>query len=68
MKDKIFKVFKLCILEKANIKYKNVRTRKYKLDYCLKCFTTMLNELNKWETLSTPFLIENAHFINYHLI
>jgi len=52
MKDKIFNVFKKCILEKASIKYKNVRTRKYKLDYYLKCFTIMLNELNKWETLS----------------
>ena len=61
MKDKIFKVFKLCILEKANIKYKNVRTRKYKLDYYLKCFTTMLNEINKWETLSKIYPNSNKY-------
>jgi len=61
MKDKIFKVFKTCILEKANLKYKNVRNRKYKLDYYLNCFTLMLNELNKWETLSKIYPNSNKY-------
>ena len=52
MKDKIFKVYKKYVLEKANDLYKNVRTRKYKLDYYLNCFMLMLSELNKWESLS----------------
>jgi hypothetical protein len=52
MKDKIFKVFKTCILEKAIMKYKNVRTRKYNLDYYLDCFILLLNELNNWKTLT----------------
>jgi hypothetical protein len=52
MKDKIFNVFKKCILEKANVKYKNVRTRKCNLDYYLDCFILLLNELNSWKTLT----------------
>ena len=52
MKDFIFKVYKSCVLEIANNAYKNVRKRKYKLDYYLNKFLLLLNELNKWQSLS----------------
>ena len=52
MKDAIFKVYKLCVLEIANNSYKNVRNRKFKLDYYLNNFLLLLNDVNKWKTLS----------------
>jgi hypothetical protein len=52
MKDAIFKVYKSCVLEIANNAYKNVRNRKFKLDYYLNNFLLLLNDVNKWKTLS----------------
>ena len=42
MKDAIFKVYKSCVLEIANNAYKDVRKRKYKLDYYLNSFFTVV--------------------------
>ena len=52
MKDAIFKVYKSCVLEIANNAYKEVRKRKYNLDYYLNSFLLLLNDVNNWKTLS----------------
>jgi hypothetical protein len=68
MKDAIFKVYKSCVLEIANNAYKNVRKRKYKLDYYLNKFLLLLNELNKWQSLSVIDEIPNQKDFHWKTI
>ena len=68
MKDAIFKVYKSCVLEIANNAYKNVRKRKYKLDYYLNKFLLLLNELNKWQSLSVIDEIPNQKKFHWKTI
>ena len=51
MKDKIYNNFKKLILDIANQKYPELRKRKYSLEYYLKNFIYVLNDISKWESL-----------------
>ena len=44
MKDKTFNAYKKCILLIAKEKYKNIRNRKFCLDYYLTNFITLINQ------------------------
>jgi transposase len=61
MKDAIFKVYKKCVLEIASNAYKPIRKRKYNLDYYLNCFTKLLTDINKWESLSSIYPNQNKY-------
>ena len=51
-KDKAFNCYKKYILYYANIKYPNVRKRKYSLEYYLNNFTLILTDIVSWESLN----------------
>ena len=51
MKDKTFNAYKKCILLIAKEKYKNIRNRKFCLDYYLTNFILVLKHVTKWESV-----------------
>ena len=63
MKDKIYNNFKKLILDIANQKYPELRKRKYSLEYYLKNFIYVLNDISKWESLK---IINNNGNKTYH--
>ena len=62
MKDKIYNIYKKYILIIANKKYPEIRKRKFSLEYYLKNFLYILNDLVNWSSLK----IINNENKSYH--